>query len=272
MLRLTLFLLFLLPSTSQSVMLPVIQNPRIESCTGPSCTSGVRYASDGTTMNDLLTSTPPTWLTKKTLAFVGIHCGKGNSLTGTPFSQCEWYSAGLGHAPKILTKCELLSTDSWDLTKDSTCVTETNWGVHNGAGPGGECLMLTHDAVYTSASIPTPWGNLDATTVANAGSHFCQKMLPPNITCDIRLPGIIDHGEVGQHAVSEASIHGTVQCGDAPVISVIGGSKITLGSGVTTEIDIVNDRSSVTLTSKLRTENAVASKYNGAVIVVASPY
>jgi hypothetical protein len=114
---------------------------------------------------------------------------------------------------------------------------------------------------------------MDPDMLANSGGSFCQKPLPPGVVCDIVLPPTLDHGVVGADVHSVMALEGTVNCGVKPAITVLGGGKIQLAPGVTTELTtqlVGTDR--VRLTSTLDAINAEPGDHSGSVVVIATPY
>lgn len=259
---------------------PVLLNPRITSCDdrlgyGP-CTTNVKYTSDGVQFIDVATvSTPDPSADLRVIAY-GMHCSHGNLLTGVPFSGCQWRRPTGRHMPLVSGKCQLINSSSWQLTPDSTCAVVTAfWDTHDGAGPGGECVIFSQSVAvpYGTTALLTPMGVLDATTVANSGNRFCQKALPPDVQCDIVLPDLIDHGTIQPSSHNTAVINGTVDCGTRPNLSVLGGADLTLGAGVTTRISTdIKDGGIVYVTSSLRTTDAAPGEYRATFVLRVSPY
>lgn len=258
---------------------PYLIDPVITKCessdVGGECSWGVHYQASGIAMGDVVPLAPPLPTGSRELAAVGVHCARGNSLTGTPFSACFWVYE-YSHAPILSPGCWLADTTSWELDPNSTCsLSVATWGIHNGAGPGGECIMFVQkpkDSMISGA-LRTIYGDLTAEVVANAGSSFCQKALPPAQTCEIDLPPVIDHSGIGTTDRSVVTVDGTVDCGAKPVISVLGGNTVNLGPGVASELTLhLVDEMHVRVTSTVTTTDAAAGDYNGAHVVIASPY
>lgn len=257
---------------------PYLIDPVITKC-GPSdaggeCSSGVLYQASGIAMSDVVPLAPPLPTGSRELAAVGVHCGLGNSLTGTPFTSCFW-AYEPNHTP-TLAGCRLTDTKSWELDPNSTCsLSVATWGAHDGAGPGGECVVFVQkpDRAIILTALRTIYGDLSATVVANAGSSFCQKALPPAQTCEIDLPPVIDHSGVGTTDRSVVTVDGAVDCGAKPVITVLGGNTVNLGPGVASELTLhLVDGMHVRVTSTVTTTDAAAGDYNGTHVVIASPY
>lgn len=254
-------------------------NPRIASCkTGPQgyCSSEVLYRIDAFALRETAPLGPPSSHLDTTLKAMSTHCAFGNASKGIPFTSCIWIdSTVMSHAPE-LTNCTLKSTMSWELTDSSTCsATVTSWGLHSGSAPGGECVVVvqSRNPTHTSGPIATIFGIVTPETLANSGNFYCQKPLAPTPTCSIELPSLIDHREMAPDGISVVSIDGTISCGSHPVVSIIGGGRITMGPGVVTElVPRVTSPEHVTLTSTLVTDNAGAGDHSASAIVVVSPY
>ncbi|MDT3253743.1 hypothetical protein QZQ97_22785 [Serratia sp. root2] len=121
--------------------------------------------------------------------------------------------------------------------------------------------------------IYTIYGTLTPDMIANAGNTFCQKPPPPGQTCAITVPSVIDHELIKTTDHSVVAIDGTVNCGAAPLLEIIGGGKINLAPGLYTLITpemIGEDR--IRLTSTLTAIKAEPGDYAGIAIVIASPY
>ncbi len=250
---------------------PVLNNPRIDRCIR-NCTEDVAYTADSITIEDVVTVGAPFGWASRLLIAIGVHCNDGSSITGEPFTGCYFTGSDGAHAPKI-KNCTLSSTESWDVTPGSTCQPErSTWAFHRGAGPGGECVLFVQANAWDSQSAHTIYGTVTPSMVANSGNSFCQKALPPNVTCNITLPATLDHGVINTSEHSVISVDGSVDCGSNPVLTIIGGGKLVLGSGVSTEITMQMIGSSrVHLTSTLDAINASPGDYRGLAIVVASP-
>lgn len=264
---------------TSAVLHPVLLDPVITSCRsgekGP-CTLGVNYRASGLSLTDITPLAPPLLSSDLDLVSMGVHCVYGNGVTGTPFQACYW-EPSLVHSPPLADGCRLLDRTSWELDPKSTCSLKvTTWGAHDGAGPGGECVMFVQKPIPAGGQgvpIRTIYGDLTALQVANAGSTFCQKALPPAQKCEIDLPAVIDHGTIGTTDHSVVNVDGTVDCGAKPVITVLGGNTVTLGDGVASELTLHQvDEMHVRVTSTVTSTDAVASDYNGTHVVIASPY
>lgn len=256
---------------------PYINNPRIISCTPNSVDPCglVEYASDGVVFADISPVGKPDPLGSLEIQAHGLHCDLGSSVTGVPFSSCVWVKgrANSRHRPTMVGKCRLANRDSWELTPDSTCYIGP-WEAHNGAGPGGECVIFTQmTAKSTLTALLTPYGVLDPVTVANSGNRFCQKALPPAVRCDLEMPDSIDHGSLPTTGTGSVTVFGSVNCGNGPVVAIVGGGEIELGDGVKSRISASTvSANSVSLTSDLTVTDAAPGEYRGVIIVRVSPY
>lgn len=269
--------LLTLGTKADAVPWPILSNPRIEQCVGTAgdpCTDVSRYGSDGTMLVDVNPVTPPNSIGGLTVRTIGVHCRFGNAMIGRlPFSQCSWGAVGT-HSPAIVGKCELRGLDSWELTSDSTCATNTSWGPHRGAGPGGECVLFTNAAyVVGNAAVTTPWGMLTPEQAANSGNRFCSKPLPPSVTCVLELPSIIDHGVMRAGESSKREDFGRMECGGAPKIDVlVNGDRDTGGVRISATPFVVNP-TSVRITSEINVSStAEPGEHNATYVFVASPY
>lgn len=270
------------PITSTAVLHPVLTNPRILQCQnshwsnlqpsdGP-CSYRVTYDWGPRALLDIPPIGTPDAALGTDLVAIGMHCQRGNILTGSPFSGCS-FSKDPGHTPN-LSNCRLKSTRSWEITADSTCdVVRAGGSPHSGAGPGGECvLFVQHQATYNGV-VNSIYGILDANLVANSGNRFCQKPLPPTVTCDISLPDMIDHGVIGPNSSSTATVDGTIMCGSDPVVSFVPGGGIDLAPGVTTRLSSkLSSGGRIQITSDLKTNNGAPGAHRASVVVLVSPY
>lgn len=265
-------------ASAHALKWPTIDSSRITRCTGGSpgvthCSQNVYYQASGTTiMVDAPNRSDP-GVYSTVVGLYGIHCS--NSVNGI-FSSCNWVKDYI-HTPLIKTgsKCETMSSSSWVLTSASTCrYNAREFGPHSGAAPGGECIMFGKASGNISEAISTPWGDLSATTVANSGNTYCIKPLPPNITCEIGIPGdgVIHHTRITPSQSDVLKLSGVLNCGGKPKVDIVGGGKLTLGKGVTIDLFVSEIQATrFTLTSSLRTNNAEPGEYQTAVVLVASP-
>ncbi|RTF37946.1 hypothetical protein D9B83_12750 [Serratia marcescens] len=271
--------LFMFVREGGAVPWPVLMDPKIVSCDDQyknPCSANVQYYSAGVMMIDVLAVGQPNAAKTGTLVHpVGVHCNTGNALVGNlPFKNCKWLSDDT-HRPPLVGKCELKSPNSWTLTSDSDCSVRSTllWG-HYGAGPGGECVVFTN-TIYPQAQgvVNTPWGAITATQAANSGNRFCSKPLPPNVTCELDLPNIIDHGEVRAGDSSKRVDEGQIKCGLTPKIDVlVNGDRDTEGVRISTTPLIVNP-TTVRITTEITVSNsAVAGEHSATYVFVASPY
>jgi hypothetical protein len=266
------FLICVFFPNAKGALHPVISNPKIYSCQDSppgSCNQLVYYSHDGTTMINITPAGSPSSIAGTKLQSLGLHCQYLRP--GGQFDNCE-FNDFPGHAPSLLTECTLRSTSSWELTPLSTCVTRTQWGPHSGAGPGGECILFVQTNGWNRDTATTIYGVVTATQVANSHNTFCQKPLPPNVTCDVVIPDEINHGTISPMEQNTASIRGALDCGTSPRVELIGGEKLTLGDGVTTVLTIdTSVRGVIKLTSSLTTNGAAAGAYQRSTVMVVSP-
>ncbi|CAI1967877.1 Uncharacterised protein [Serratia fonticola] len=273
----SILLALILLGVSQSgvgVMHPTLNNPRIVSCSGSLCMRDVMYQADGSSFVDIIPQGNPDPAGGTVLKAMGIHCSIGASYPPggeRPFAGCDFRVNE--HAP-LVTNCNLVSTDGWELTPDSTCGIATSWGAHSGAGPGGECVFFVNAVTdLVKGPLHTVLGVVTAQDVANSGNSFCQKPLPPDVSCDVLLPATIDHGTVGPDSSSSISVSGQVSCGDNPVISFLGGDRLNLAPGVTT---VLTARSigpdQIQITSDLVTLGGAIGDHSASTVIIVSPY
>lgn len=268
--------------SSYAVLHPVLTNPRIKSCRdgspvylgdGP-CSESVIYDWGPSTMIDVGPQGVPDAQLGTELVAMGMHCQRGNMITGTPFSGCS-FASDWGHAPK-LSNCRLKNTGSWELSSDSTCdvTTVVSGNRHNGAGPGGECvLFVQRNANPYPGVVNSIYGIVDANTIANSGNRFCQKPLPPTVECDISLPDMIDHGVIGPNSSSTVTVDGTISCGSNPGVSFVPGSGIDLAPGVTTRLTSKQSSGGrIQITSDLKTNYGAPGAHSASVVVLVTPY
>lgn len=265
-----------------SVLFPVLTNPRITRCGAGSvpgqpvlqCSTSVFYSADGTTLVDIEPQSNPNFNLGTTLRAYAVHCNAGTTHPSDqrrPFSGCQFRSDF--HSPQ-LSNCHLKSQYTWDLTPDSTCGITTTWGPHDGAGPGGECVVFAQStADLVTGGLRTIYGLVTAEQVANSGTSICQKPLPPSVTCDVLLPATIDHGTVGPDSSSSISVSGQVSCGDNPRIGFLGGGRLNLAPGVTT---VLTARSigpdQIQITSDLVTQGGATGDHSASTVIIVSPY
>ncbi|CAI1819502.1 Uncharacterised protein [Serratia plymuthica] len=273
-----LFLLFIQCTSAMAIMWPTVVDTRITGCsTGESgpCSDSVSYSA---TVRMVERGNPSIAYPVSYQAYIvawGVHCATGSALMGKPFANCTWQKDG--HAPLVTGRCDTkggsFSPDAWTLTTDSTCTTQSTYGNHTGAGPGGECVLLGISQVG-SAIVTTPWGTIDATTAANSGNTDCVKPLPPGVTCEMFLPSVIDHGAISAGVNDVKYINGVVDCGTTPKVAVVGNPDLTLGSGVTTKLSAsMISKDTLRVQSDLTT-SALASPgtYKASAVISVSPY
>lgn len=253
---------------------PRIMDPRISKCGNHSpltCNWFVSYSSSGTDTIEISPLAPPVPSGGLELQTIGVHCENGSSLLGLPFTDCV-YKDDRTHAPPA-TGCRLITSHGWDLDPNYTCSTETSWGGHQGAGPGGECVLFVQKGQWTPSSAFTIYGVLGATLVANSGSRFCQKPLPPSVDCNVNIPSELDHRTIAPTGSSTVTVSGTVECGMSPKVSIVGGGVLELAPGLTANISAqIDGPNTVNLTSKLHAVSAPAGEHRGSVVMLVSPY
>jgi hypothetical protein len=257
----------------ECVLFPTLIDPVIRSCSSNGCVTAT-YASGGTRLVDVVPLGPPDPRFGTRLVAIGVHCSAGTQLQPPrPFTSCS-YDEGPAHSPS-LSNCHLRSTASWELTPDSTCSTTTAWGTHRGAGPGGECVLFIQEGgvINPRGTVTSIYGSATAEVVANSGNAFCQKPLPPNVTCDVLLPATIDHGTVGPNSSSSVSIEGQLSCGANPVVSFLGGDRLALAPGVTTNLTAsVVGAGRIQITSDLVSLGGETGYHSASTVIVVSPY
>ncbi len=265
------------PLLVQGVMFPINTATEILKCKdwgGKECNWDVQYMMD-IELTDITPVIPPIPRAGYNIVPVGVHCQMGDPANNVPFSKCS-FDGSWEHAPEgqMSRACKLKSLDSWELVDPYACMASgLVYGNHSGASPGAECVIFTQSGGWGSPGATTPYGRLDPLEVANSGNKYCQKPLPPDVTCDISLPSTIAHGTVPASGVSKAYIEGSVNCGTKPSIDFLGGNKLTLAPGVTTELEAVMPyQDHVIVTSTLTTVNARAGAYEASTVIVVSPY
>ncbi len=263
-------------SSAWGIMWPRVLDTKITRCLNEGgiehCDRAVFYwARTGLVEMGLPTAPPPQQVGVEAW---GVHCEKGDAVSHIPYSDCVWFRAG--HAPAVISECRTSGTSStaaWALTPTSTCRTQSDYGSHTGASPGGECVIFGIGLDWAS-TISTPWGNVDATTAANGGNQFCVKPLPPNVICDVSLPSVIDHGAILAGMSDERHVDGVVNCGGSPVVTVVGTSDIIFGPGVQTKLTATMlSGTTLRVQSSLTTgSHAFPGTYNASAIIAVSPY
>lgn len=265
----------LIMDNSHAVRWPTVGGAEITRCTnyyGP-CTADVYYRAWGLSYIDV---EPVIARVSQTMeaSLWGMHCGSGSSVTGKPFSNCNWVRNGQGHSPKLMGQCRFVSQGSWELTPDSSCsFSESEYGRHQGAGPGGECIIYG-ESILRSSLLATPFGLLDAQSVANSGNRFCIKPLPPTVTCNLDVPAEIDHRTVAPGGESVVQVDGAIDCGLRPVVSVVGSETVSPAPGVEVSLrPTVTSTTTVSLKSVVTVlSSAPAGAFRSSFVLVASPY
>ncbi|MFP2167258.1 hypothetical protein ACLEYI_20155 [Enterobacter ludwigii] len=253
---------------------PSLSDPVIMSCDNKTCTSRVWYSHSGTVFQEQPELIKPPSVTSRYIHTYGIHCESGSKLPGyeSPFSGCYWASESAIHAPYVRTECIRISNESWELTNSSTCSTDSWYGPHSGAGPGGECVLF---GILEGNILYTPMGALDAATVAHSGNRFCVKPLPPATKCDLQLNDtILDHGVLTPNASSTASVTGVIDCGEKPVVEFVGGADFTIAPGVNGSLnaDVDTTTNKITINSRVTTVNAKGGEYSASKVITVTPW
>lgn len=264
------------PACGEILKWPRVTNPKITSCNhqdGGLCNANVNYAHSGTGFDYGEPQMPKPTMTAIKIKPYGIHCDFGSSIPGyeTAFSNCRWNNSYGVHSPALEGTCQTLAGGSWELTQDSTCATSATWAGHNGAGPGGECVLFGY---LSGGVVYTPYGVISALSAANDGNRICQKPLPPNVPCNITLPSpLLDHGVMAPTSNSVRTINGTVECGPKPKISFVGGDELSLGVGIRTKLEAkITNGKFLEISSDLTTINAAAGDHYASTVLVVSPW
>ncbi|CAI2500247.1 hypothetical protein C8E17_1821 [Serratia plymuthica] len=260
----------LLSSTCSAIIYPVMTSVKITSCSTPDpehpCGGSVRYQGTRELIDiGIPVISPPASSTE--IQAIGIHCQVGDAAAGRPYDFCSFRI--FGHAPAV-TNC-YTKAGSWELTSTSTCNTANEWYYHDGASPGGECVMFGF--LTLGESLRTPTGVYNAKVVANSGSQYCIKPTAPSVTCTVSLPAEIDHGVLRPGTTDRKGIMGPANCGPNPVVTILGPSRIELASGIATTVSAVGQGDEITIQSDLTVgQAATPGAYSVAIVVVVSPY
>lgn len=259
---------------ANAIRWPSLSDPIIMTCDPKTCSSNVWYYHSGTVFYEQPELIKPPSVTSLDIRTYGIHCKSGSKLPGyeSPFSGCDWATGSAKHAPYVRTECKRISNESWELTNSSTCATDTSYGPHSGAGPGGECALF---GILEGNILYTPMGALDAATAANSGNRFCVKPLPPASKCNLQLNDtILDHGVLTPNASSTASVTGVIDCGEKPVVEFVGGADYTIAPGVNGALNANVDTilNKITITSRVTTVNASGGDYSASKVITVSPW
>ncbi len=199
--------------------------------------------------------------------FYGLHCDHGNKVSG--YRGCGW-QAGT-HGPVL--QCAFVDKDAndWALEPGCTPPASFSWGPHKGADVGAECAVFGTRQTVMEKAIQTPWGLLDADTVANSGSSQCVKAQDPTLPCDIGIIDELAHGEQGVTGTHTVTVSAHVDCGVKPDIELVGGPEVVLGDGVRTTISAVMTSPNVLrVESRLSTTLATPGSYSSSKILVVS--
>jgi hypothetical protein len=256
---------------SHSITFPLMVSAEITQCKRGGqgeCSDTVRYS--GT--SELLDIGAPVVPAPSDLVRIdsfGVHCNIGDASRNIPFSRCNWDVIAGSHSPRI-SNC-LVEKGTWILSAGSTCATTPTWGVHNGAAPGGECVLF---GTYNGSDVVTPFGTFSAVQVANSGNRFCIKPLPPGVTCVMELPSLINHGTILLGSMDSKIINGKVNCGSRPVVTIVGSPSVILSPGVSTKLSAtMSSATDLSIQSDMTVgRTAKAGEYSASVIVSVSPY
>lgn len=261
----------------------VVNAPKISSCLSTfskPCSDNVYYVASGTTVQDIHSTTRPDPSKSLQITTWGVHCQEGGTTSSPSFTGCYWLSginsANHTHEPGVVdqNRCVLKNYESWEMLDYSGCDLAVNkWGTHRGASPGAECVMYGQkDVSQSSNTISTPFGILSAELVANSKDTYCVKPLPPDVVCQVQLPGVIDHGTVQPNVFDRASINGTVDCGSSPVVTVVGENIVQLGADVESTVSAsVTNGQYLTVISELMVQPSANGVYSGSVVISVSP-
>lgn len=238
MLRIVIMMLITASCTCNAILYPVMTEVHITSCSNNEegyCNKNVAYSGKMEMLEIGLIDSPRTNEGGgRYVEAYGIHCDKGDASKQIPYSGCSW--TNIGHSPDM-RGCwfDPNKGNTWELK--GTCSIDQNWGLHSGASPGGECVMFgEYNLAGYGRLFETPFGILDATTVANGGSQYCIKATAPDVTCKVSLPPVLDHGVILTGMSDTRSIYGSVDCGDTVVVTVVGPTEIKFAPGVQTTV------------------------------------
>lgn len=212
------------------------------------------------------TPTQPRQSAHNMFEMYGVHCDVGP--TNGLFSSCTWASS---HSPPINNGCSYARAGSWELKDPSACRFGSTWGPHDGAGPGAECVMAGVTQ-YPALVLETPFGPLDAKTVANSGSRYCVKSLPPQTVCELGIIDNLTHGNLPPSGSDTRTVTTTVNCGATPKVTIVGSNELELGPGLIARLSVTSPTSgTLRVTSTVTAVNAVPGDYTRSVVVVVSP-
>lgn len=126
--------------------------------------------------------------------------------------------------------------------------------------------------VYPATLLETPFGPLDATTVANSGSRFCVKPLPPQTVCELGIIDTLTHGNLPPSGSDTRTVTTAVNCGATPKVTIIGPNELDLGPGLIARLSVTSPTSgTLRVTSTVTAANAVPGDYTRSVVVAVSP-
>lgn len=252
---------------------PIITDLRISSCENYGsgyCNAKVYYESTGTMMVEIQPTTWPENNGVRQISPWGIHCDAGDREANIPFRNCWWLNE-TDHRPVLTSFCWLENTSSWKLTPDSRCETALHWGYHQGAGPGGECVLFGQPISRTQ--LRTPMGILNAVDVANSGNAYCKKALPPDVSCEINGPQVINHGVVQAGESSKRDDYWDVDCGGTPKAeTIINGDLNRQGVRITASLSVDSPKRLLLRSEVDIGPSAEGGEYSATYVFVVSPY
>ena len=269
LIALSLLLYFSASTPARAIIWPTIDDIRITECElGPEgpCSNSLYY-SGKVEMREQGEPSVPVRPAKSRLEIVGIHCYYGGN--GKPLRTCSWWNIP-SHHPMMITPCNFADDLHWDIKDATQCTFETRWGPHTGAGPGGECVMA---GVLPQGKglLYTPWGALDATVVANTGARNCAQPMAPEEGCSVGTLQSLIHGALGPTANDIRTTYTSVSCGLSPKVTIVGGSTLNLGPGVSTTLTAKIEEQRLAVRSDLTITGAKPGSYSGQAIIMVSP-
>lgn len=262
----TTLLWALYPGWGLAVLWPVVTESEITTCkdqAGKPCSTNVYYRGVVSILDLGVATHPPA--NTRGAAMHGIHCDW--TINGV-HSGCTWGDNNR-HRPKM-SGCELSRNGAWLFENVPKCQFLPTWGPHSGAGPGAECSMV--GVPVGNSSLSTPFGVFDATTVANAGSTYCVKSLPPNTPCKIDVLPELRHGTLPPDTVDTRTVVTRMDCGASPTVSLMGASELRLGQGLAAKLFVsAEGTNTVKVTSTLTAVGAPPGSYHGDAVIVVAP-
>jgi len=266
---LSLLLYFAAPIPARALLWPVTTDVHITGCKDTwqqACSQEVYYSGKIMFMEQGKPTAPRPPLSAGVM-IVGIHCEAGGN--GVPFRQCSW-SDNLSHRPELSYGCKFVDDEHWDIKDTSQCSFGTTWGPHGGAGPGGECVMIGTMS-QSSVLLYTPWGALHALDVANSGARNCAQPLAPQEGCSVGTLQTLVHGALGPTDNDIRTTYTNVSCGLSPKVTIVGGSTLNLGPGVSTTLTAKIEEQRLAVRSDLTITGAKPGAYSGNAVIMVSP-